>query len=100
MMEVWELKDDGDPITVAHNEIRRLRGEVERLRAERDDWKDTANDTAKICTLKDAEVERLRVENDKMAYQLASIAAFVVHPYSAAKAVLQELGRWKEPSEK
>ena len=44
-----------------------------------------------------AEIERLKIENNKMLCQLEKIAQFVVHPYSAAKAVLIELGKWQEP---
>jgi hypothetical protein len=52
MMEVWKLKDDGDPITAAHNEIRHLRGEIERLNGER------AGDQHRLF-LYEAEIERL-----------------------------------------
>jgi hypothetical protein len=38
------------------------RAEVERLRAERDDWRATAEDAGRIANLKDAEIERLRTQ--------------------------------------
>lgn len=59
--------------------------------------RDEATYVVDTITALRAEVERLRRENDKMACQLEKIADFTVHPYSAAKAVLKELGRWTEP---
>jgi uncharacterized protein YlxW (UPF0749 family) len=41
-----------------------LRAEVARLRAERDDWRDTAEAAGKIAELKDREIERLLAQLD------------------------------------
>jgi hypothetical protein len=56
-----KLRKDGDGWQKRVNDlIRALRDERNDLRAERDDYKDVADDLGKFCAIKDAEIERLR----------------------------------------
>jgi len=46
--------------------LREAADEIERLRAERDDYKNVSEDSRKFMEIKDAEIERLRAENDRL----------------------------------
>jgi hypothetical protein len=91
-----------DPVLVENKE---LKAEIERLRADNKQVRDlnelladqNGSPPFRVYEALKAEIERLQFENKVMFNQLEKIADFMVHPYSAAKAALVELGRWKEP---
>jgi uncharacterized small protein (DUF1192 family) len=72
----WQLKEIQETLGSLRTElvtIRQLQAEIERLRAEREDYKDVADDLGKFCQLKDAEIERLEAHKRAQAEDIMTL---------------------------